>query len=83
MQKAILHFIFPICLKLGLHLVHEKNQNTVSLCIFEKKRIFVVELILIMFSQICICGCAALTEICKIPTIKDFNSGKEMGLAIP
>lgn len=61
-----------------------KKIKTQSLYAYlKKKRIFVVELILIMFSQICLCGCAALTEICKIPTTKDFNSGKGMGLAIP
>lgn len=41
MQKGILHFIFLMRLKLGLHLAHEKkkHENTVSLCIFEKKNL--------------------------------------------
>lgn len=31
MQKRILHFIFLMCLKLGLHLAHEKkNMKTQS-----------------------------------------------------
>lgn len=30
MQKGILHFIFLMRLKLGLHLAHEKNMKTQS-----------------------------------------------------
>lgn len=30
MQKGILHFIFLMCPKLGLHLAHEKNMKTHS-----------------------------------------------------
>lgn len=78
LQKGILHFIFPICLELGFHLLHEKKKvKTQSLYAYlEEKRIFVVALILITFFRYASVNAQHALKFAKFQLSKTSTVGK-------